>query len=78
MNDSPQQTFHNINYIMIFNAVCNSSIYCLSCGQHRLDKSTVYNLDSEELTHQGKSIYELDSDEEVTRTVGIDSEGMGE
>ena len=38
----------------------------------------MYNLDSEELTHHGKSIYELNSDEEVTRTVGIDSEGMGE
>ena len=43
--------------------------------QHRLDKSAVYNLESEELTHHGKSIYDLDSDEEVTRVVGVDSEG---
>ena len=43
--------------------------------QHRLDKSAVYNLESEELTHHGKSIYDLDSDEEVTTGVGVDSEG---
>ena len=62
---------------MIFDAVCDSSICCPSRAQHRLDRSTVYNLESEELTHRGKSIYELDSDEEVTRAAGIDSEGMG-
>ena len=48
---------------------------CLSYTQHRLDRSTVYNLESDELTHHGKSIYDLDSDEDVTRTVGVDSEG---
>ena len=51
------------------------SFYCVSHLQHRLDKSTVYNLESEELTHHGKSIYDLDSDEEVTRAANIDSEG---
>ena len=43
--------------------------------QHRLDKSAVYNLESEELTHHGKSIYDLDSDEEFTKAADIDSEG---
>ena len=35
----------------------------------------MYNLESEELTHHGKSIYELDSDEEVATAADIDSEG---
>ena len=48
---------------------------CVSCTQHRLDKSAVYNLESEELTHHGKSIYDLDSDEEFTKTADVDSEG---
>ena len=46
------------------------------CTQHRLDKSAMYNLESEELTHHGKSIYDLDSDEEITKEANIDSEGM--
>ena len=37
----------------------------------------MYNLESDELTHHGKSIYDLNiSDEEVTKATGIDSEGM--
>ena len=46
------------------------------CTQHRLDKSAVYNLESEELTHHGKSIYDLDSDEEITKAADVDSEGV--
>ena len=37
----------------------------------------MYNLESEELTHHGRSLYDLeDDDEEVTTTVAADSEGV--
>jgi len=37
----------------------------------------VYNLESEELTHHGRSLYDLDDEEEeVTTTVAVDSEGV--
>jgi len=52
------------------------NFFCyVSYAQHRMDKSTVYNLESDELTHHGKSIYDLESDEEITTAAGIDSEG---
>jgi len=55
--------------------------YCItSSTQHRLDKSSVYNLESEELTHHGRSLYDLGDDdvEEVTtaRVDVDDSEGV--
>ena len=38
----------------------------------------MYNLESEELTHHGRSLYDLDDDDDdevVTTTVAMDSEG---
>ncbi|XP_065919415.1 nucleolar protein 14-like isoform X2 [Dysidea avara] len=45
--------------------------------KRRLDKSSMYNLESEELTHHGRSLYDLDDDDDdevVTTTVAMDSE----